>query len=59
MKEFITSYLMDVACDDYANTGLTDGQIDEATEYIWMHYDCSDFYEQVDHLLELFLAKNS
>lgn len=59
MKEFITSYLMDVANDDYANTGLTDGQIDEATEYIWMNYDCSDFYEQVDHLLELFLAKNS
>ena len=48
---------MDVADDDFANTGLTDSQIEEATEYIWQRYDCSDFYEQVDRLLELFLTK--
>ena len=57
MKEFITSYLTDVVDDDFANTGLTDRQIDEAAEYIWQRYDCSEFYEQVDQLLELFLTK--
>ena len=57
MKSFIASYLTDVVDDDFANTGLTDSQIEEATEYIWQRYDCSDFYEQVDRLLELFLTK--
>jgi hypothetical protein len=57
LKSFITSYLVDVVDDDFANTGLTDSQIDEATEFIWEHYDCSHFYEQVDRLLELFLTK--
>ena len=57
MKSFITSYLIDVVDDDFAETGLTENQIDEATEYIWQAYDCSEFYEQVDRLLAAYLAK--
>ncbi len=57
MKSYIASYLKIKVDDDFANTGLTDSQIDEATEYIWRRYDCSDFYEQVDLLLKLFLAQ--
>ena len=56
MKDFITSYLMDVVDDDYAETGLTESQIEEATEYIWQAYDCTEMYEQIDRLLTAYLA---
>ena len=56
MKDFITSYLVDVVDDDFAKTGLTENQIDEATEYIWQAYDCSEMYEQIDRLLSAYLA---
>jgi len=56
LKDFITSYLVDVVDDDFAETGLTENQIDEATEYIWQAYDCSEIYEQIDRLLSAYLA---
>ena len=56
MKHFITSYLIDVVDDDYAETGLTESQIDDATEYIWQAYDCTEIYEQIDRLLTAYLA---
>lgn len=56
MKNFITSYLIDVVDDDYAGTGLTESQIDDATEYIWQAYDCTEIYEQIDRLLTAYLA---
>ena len=56
MKNFITSYLIDVVDDDYADTGLTESQIDDATEYIWQAYDCTEMYEQIDRLLTAYLA---
>ncbi len=56
MKDFITSYLIDVVDDDYAETGLTESQIDDATEYIWQAYDCTEMYEQIDRLLTAYLA---
>ena len=56
MKDFISSYLIDVVDDDYAETGLTESQIDDATEYIWQAYDCTEMYEQIDRLLTAYLA---
>ena len=56
MKNFITSYLIDVVDDDYAETGLTESQIDDATEYIWQAYDCTEMYEQINRLLTAYLA---
>ena len=56
MKDFITSYLIDVVDDDYAETGLTKSQIDDATEYIWQAYDFTEMYEQIDRLLTAYLA---
>ena len=54
MKNFINSYLIDVVDD--AETGLTKSQIDDATEYIWQAYDCTEMYEQIDRLLTAYLA---
>ena len=56
MKDFITSYLMDVVDDHYAETGLTENQIEEAAEYIWQAYDCTEMYDQIDRLLNAYLA---
>ena len=57
MKNFINSYLIDVVDD--AETGLTKSQIDDATEYIYWAYDCTEMYEQIDRLLTAYLATQS
>ena len=55
MKQFITSYLID-RVDDGETTLKEDG-IDDAVEYIWQAFDCTDFYDQVDRLTIEYLAK--
>ena len=57
MKDFIASYLMDIVDDDYGETGLTESQIDEATEYIWQVIKIDSIYDEIDRLLAAYLAQ--
>ena len=57
MKDFIASYLMDLVDDNYGETGLTESQIDEATEYIWQVIKMDTIYDEIDRLLAAYLAQ--
>jgi len=57
MKDFIASYLMDIVDDDYGETGLTESQIDEATEYIWQVIKIDSIYDEIDRLLAAYLSR--
>jgi len=57
MKDFIASYLMDIVDDNYGETGLTESQIDEATEYIWQVIKIDSIYDEIDRLLAAYLSR--
>ena len=54
MKEFITSHLVDLVDDQ--ETTLKHEDIPDAAEFIWQAYDCTEMYEQVETLLNHYLA---
>ena len=56
MKTFIESFLLDYLADN-PDCPLSTDDIPVVTEYMWMHFDCSDMYYQFERLLSAYLAK--
>ena len=56
MRQLIFDYLCD-QCDDGCVEGLVDENVYEASEYIAHHFDNTDIYDQIDRLLDSYLAK--
>ena len=56
MKQLIFDYLCDL-CDDGEVEGLVDSNIWNAAEYISIHFDNTEIYDQIDRLLKAYLAK--
>jgi hypothetical protein len=56
MKQLIFDYLCDL-CDDEEVEGLVDSNVWNAAEYISIHFDNTEIYDQIDRLLEAYLAK--
>ena len=56
MRQLIFDYLCD-QCNDGFIEGLVDENVYDATEYISHHFDNTDIYDQIDRLLDSYLAK--
>ena len=56
MKQLIFDYLCDL-CDDEEVEGLVDSNVWNAAEYISIHFDNTEIYDQIDRLLDAYLAK--
>ncbi len=56
MKQLIFDYLCDL-CDDGEVEGLVDSNIWNAAEYISIHFDNTENYDQIDRLLKAYIAK--
>jgi hypothetical protein len=56
MKQLIFDYLCDL-CDDEEVEGLVDSNVWNAAEYISIHFDNTEIYDQIDRLLKAYLAK--
>ena len=56
MRQLIFDYLCD-QCNDGFIEGLVDENVYEASEYIAHHFDNTDIYDQIDRLLDSYLAK--
>tara|TARA_Y100000289_G_C3802299_1_gene89627 strand:+ start:123 stop:284 length:162 start_codon:yes stop_codon:yes gene_type:complete len=52
MNQLILDYLCSIDVE-----GLTDDNTYYASEFISTHFDSTEIYEQIDRLLELYLAK--
>ncbi len=44
-------------CDDEEVESLVDSNVWNAAEYISIHFDNTEIYDQIDRLLEAYLAK--
>ena len=56
MRQLIFDYLCD-QCDDGCVEGLVDENVYDAAEYIANHIDYQEIYDQIDRLLDSYLAK--
>ena len=56
MRQLIFDYLCD-QCDDGEVDGLVDENVYDAAEYIAYHFDNTQIYDQIDRLLNLYLAE--
>ena len=56
MKQLIFNYLCEL-CDDEEVEGLADSNIWNAAQYISIHFDNTEMYEQIDLLLQDYLAR--
>jgi len=56
MRDFIESYLIDYV-DDNPDCGLSNEDIFDVSDYMWINFDLTDTYNQLETLLEQYFAK--
>ena len=56
MRQLIFDYLCD-QCDDGCVEGLVNENVYDASEYIAHHFDNTEIYDQIDRLLNKYLAE--
>ena len=54
MKSYIESFLIDYI-DDNPDCPISTDELPTVTEYMWMNFDCSDMYYQLERLLSSYI----